>query len=856
MSRRLLIFLALIPPALAAAWLAADWWLCLPIDKPAEYVGRRQCARCHEKECDLWKNSDHDKAMEPATADTVLGDFDNVDFIHVAFEDVPKLSDGDFDTLLKNVETPLWAAALYNAGGDLQKKILGRMGNKAAAAAEQAINNFVYVKPCDSAVAQNRIADVIRALETDGKLKIDFAVRSKFFRRGGGFFVTTDNPSGKLETFEVKYVFGVRPLQQYLVAFPDGRVQCLPLAWDSIRKAWFHLYPAERIPAGDVLHWTGPLQNWNYMCAACHSTNLKKNYDLQSNTYRTTWSEIDVSCETCHGPGSRHVELADAMSLFWDRRIGYGLPELNSEDSRVEIETCAPCHARRRIVYPGYEAGGKLLDYCTAELLDGDLYYADGQILEEDYVYGSFIQSKMYEKGVRCTDCHDPHSLRVKHTAAADPWDTLPQNRLCTDCHMGSHPAGEYDTPLHHHHPDSSKPGTLCVECHMPETSYMVADPRRDHSMRVPRPDLTIALGIPNACNNCHNDKSKGETAEWAEEKLQQWYAERKGPEHFAHAIAAGRLEKPHAIQALDATARRKDLPAAVRASAVLLLGRYPNSTGHAASFRGLEDTDPLLRLSAVRSLHYLPADELHRRLAPMLQDPIRAVRVEAARLLTRVPRRLFNERDRNAFDAALKEYMAGQQSVADQPGAHLNMAVAYSNLGKLDKAAEEYRTAIRIDPRFVPAKINLAMLCDRLGRKEEAAGLLRRVIELEPELAEAHYSLGLLLAEKKEQLGQAAGFLATAARLAPENPRIRYNYGLALQQLGRLEQAEQQLAAAYKLAPRNSDYLYALAILYTQQKRWDRATACAEELVRRQPRNGQMRRLLDHAGRAGKTEQ
>jgi len=851
MSRRRLVYLLLlIPPLSFAAWALVDWWICLPADERAEYVGRDECARCHQEECDLWKDSDHDKAMQPATAETVLGDFDDVEFTHIAFELIPKLTDDEFALVTRHVDKSLWAEALYNVGAPLKGKILGRMSDAAAAAVVAEIENFVTVRPCDSATAQNGIADVIRGLRADGEVNLDFAVTTRFFRRGEEYLVTTDGPDGRIETFQVEYVFGVRPLQQYLVKFPDGRMQCLPTAYDSIRGAWFHLYPAETIPSGDVLHWTKPLQNWNYMCAECHSTDLRKNFDLAENTYDTNWFEIDVSCETCHGPGSLHVELADANSLFWDRRLGFALPNLKSEDSHVEIETCAPCHTRRQVVYPNCMAGDKFLDHYLPQLLDGNLYYADGQILEEDYVYGSFIQSLMYRKGVRCSDCHDPHTARVKHTAKDAPWDTLPENSLCTDCHMGTHPAGKYDTPAHHYHPDSSKPGTRCVECHMPETAYMVADPRRDHSIRNPRPDLTGWLGVPNACNGCHNDRSKGETPEWAEEMLRQWYGERNEPTHFAYAIAAGRELKPEGRQTLEAVTRRKDLSPMVRASAIALLGGYPSAAGHAASLRGLEDPEGLVRAAAVRSLQYLPAGELHRRLAPLLHDPIRSVRVEAARLLSHVPRHRYNEKDRRAFDRALAEYMTGQKSVGDQAGAHLNMAVVYGNLAEMEKAEREYRTAIRLDPQFVPARVNLAMLCDRLGRKDEAAEQFRRVIELEPNMAEAHYSLGLLLAEKEEQLEEAAKLLGTAVRLAPENARIHYNHALALQKLGRLDEAEHGLVTACQLAPRNADYLYALAILYSQQNRWARAVACAEQLVRTQPNSRQMHELLEYAKR------
>jgi len=409
---------------------------------PATYVGRQVCTACHKREDDLWSGSDHDLAMQVANEETVRGDFNNTTFTY-------------------------------------------------------------------------------------------FGVTSKFSRRNGKFFVRTDGQDGKLHEYEITYTFGFTPLQQYLIQFPGGRYQALSIAWDTRPASeggqrWFHLYPDEKIPHDDILHWTGLNQNWNFMCAECHSTNLQKNYDLAKDRYKTTWSEINVSCEACHGPGSRHVEWAQAASRSdksqyegrkglvvrlkdpnsgtWNFDMEAGTAQRSTPlQSNVLIETCARCHSRRSVVHDDYVYGRPLMDTHRPALLTEALYHADGQILEEVYVYGSFLQSKMLHAGVTCSDCHDPHSLKVH---AAD-------NALCTGCHLST----KYDTSSHHFHkPDS--PGTSCVECHMPAKAYMVVDPRRDHSMRVPRPDLSVKLGTPNACNRCHTDRS----TQWAADAVEKWY--------------------------------------------------------------------------------------------------------------------------------------------------------------------------------------------------------------------------------------------------------------------------------------------------------------------------------------------
>ncbi len=888
--------------ALAGLYVGLDWWSAYPPGQTATYVGRQKCAECHQKEIEDWEDSDHDRAMDLATPEFVLGDFDNQEYLEFALDDLGKLSEEDLRTVAEAVTPAQWALVLPSTAAELRERVLASLSEARRDAIARIQGNPSPVRPSDVTWARQDACDAIRRLEREGKVAIDFGIRSRMFREGEKFFVTTDGPSGELETYEVKYVFGYRPLQQYLVEFPDGTrlrdgselpagsFQCLRLCWDTERKRWFCQYPGEAVPAGDELHWTGRLQNWNFMCADCHSTNLQRNYDLEENAYHTTFSEIDVSCETCHGPGSLHVELAESNSLFWDRRHGYGLPKLKDASNLPQLNSCAPCHSRRRIVYPDRPTE-KPIDTCPRPLLDAyvpslfdhqspylanrRVYYADGQILEEDYVYGSFIQSKMFHKDVRCTDCHDPHSTRVK---TEDPTD----NRLCTDCHAAAHPSGKYDTVAHHHHPDASQPGTRCVECHMDDTCYMVNDARRDHSFRVPRPDLTVSLGIPNACNRCHHDLSKGETPQWAADKVREWYGKPEREKHFAFAISAGRAHQSGTDVALLSVLRRKDTPAIVRASALLLLGDYHTPNHRTGAEWGLKDDDPLVRLTATGVLPEMPGAEMARLLGPLLRDPVRAVRTEAARALARVPASHIPGMHREAFQKALDEYMQGLECQSDQAAAHFSMALVYDGQGEPMKAVEAYETALRLDPRlllarnnlgrlygqiqrydsaekqyragiainpdFVQIRDNLARLYYGQGRLVEAEAEFRKIIELEPEIAEVHYALGLLLAEDESRLEEAARALSEAARLAPGNGRVRYNYGLALQKLGRPDQAESELTAASRLEPAAEDYVHALYVLYSQQGRWEEAVEAARRLVAIRPDVPQLRSLLQQA--------
>ena len=408
-------------------------------------------------------------------------------------------------------------------------------------------------------------------------------VTSRFFLQDDEAWVETDNVNGDLEAFRIAYAFGVAPLQQYLIEFDDGRLQALPIAWDIPGKRWFHLYPDEAIPHSDPLHWTGREQNWNYMCAECHSTNLQKNYTLKSDSFDTHWSEINVSCEACHGPASNHVALA--RDNAWDR--GHGLlvdlddrrdaAWIMNEDTGIaertpalmsptsQPEACGRCHSRRGIATADYEFGKPLLDTHIVALLEERLYFADGQIGEEVYVYGSFLQSKMYRAGVTCTDCHDPHSAMLRMDGAV--------SNVCSTCHA---PA-KFATESHHRHPAGS---VACVDCHMASRNYMVVDGRRDHSFRIPRPDLSSAIGVPNACNQCHSEQR----SEWAAAAASEWFGE-PGGGHFALAIHAARSGAVGSNNALMSVINDDAVSGIVRATALTLL-RQPLSRDQAGIIR------------------------------------------------------------------------------------------------------------------------------------------------------------------------------------------------------------------------------------------------------------------------------
>ncbi len=704
----------------------------VPVAAPSPgYLGVTACAECHEAETEAWRGSHHDLAMQAATRETVLGDFDNAEFEH--------------------------------------------LGEK-----------------------------------------------SRFLTRGDEFFIESRGADGVTTEFKVAYTFGADPLQQYLIDTGSGKLQSFTVAWDTEQKTWYSLYPDQKIEPGDPLHWTGIYQNWNGMCADCHSTNLVKGFDEENDRFDTRYEELDVACEACHGPGEDHVQWARDGAITGEDELANGLSVHQRRDWQApQMNSCAPCHSRRTLMKPDVRPTDNFLDVYQLELLRANSYHPDGQILGEVYVYGSFAQSKMHASGVTCTDCHNPHSLELH----------FPDNALCAQCHSTNAPVErfpnlakiDYDKPEHHHHEPGS-PGASCVACHMPAKTYMGIDPRRDHSFRIPRPDMTVALGTPNACDNCHADQG----AQWAAERVEEWFGPER-PYHFGPAFAAGRQGNPAAVEHLIGMSRDRGAPAIVRATALEMM-QATGKVGMDLSRSLLGDADPMVRATAIRGLDGMKPVERLDPLLPLIDDESLIVRIEAARMLAGAPTEVLDAVSDN-YDKTLAEWRASQQLSAEMPWAHHNLGSLEQDLGNLNEARDQYKRAIEIDPYSLPSYFNLATLYNKTGRNLEAERVLRDAIALVPNEGELHYSLGLLLAEVG-RLEDAANSLMQAAEKMPWRPRVHYNAGLALQRAGRLDEAERFLLESDRLQGDVPEVVHALALYYVELELWTLALPFAERLV------------------------
>ena len=745
----------------------------------AQYIGAKNCRACHEKEFGEWTQSDHHKAMEPATAETVLGDFNDVDFEH-------------------------------------------------------------------------------------------FKHRWHFFKKGEEFYVNAEDENGKRQDYKIDYTFGFYPLQQYLIPFPGGRYQALQVCWDSRPKEeggqrWYHLYEDEEVPPSDILHWTRRHFNWNFMCADCHSTNLRKNFDVATDSYDTQWSEMNVSCEACHGPGSEHlkwaahqepaegnsgaskpksiddseikkylkskglvVSLKEPQESAWVINAETGQPERSIPlESNVQVETCARCHAHRRPLQPKFGAGHSFLDSHSPSVLRDNLYHSDGQVDEEVYVYGSFVQSKMHHAGVRCSDCHNPHTMKLQAEG----------NALCVRCHV----ADKYNTPAHHFHQLNSA-GARCVECHMPTKTYMGVDARRDHSLRIPRPDLTKKLGSPNACNQCHEHADKD--IDWTIAAFEErWGKTGLLNAHYGELLAEGRRGGPEGMNKLMALAADKSYPGIVRATALAEFARQPSSPAALSVIEDqLKDPDPLVREQAIFGLESTPAAQRFNLIRDMLNDPSRAVRVEAARMLAGA-RNLLSEAEAPAWDQAAAEFIDAQMAMSDRASGHMRMALFHSDLGDPKKAESAYRDAVRIEPEAIPPRINLAEMLYQQGRIEDSGKEFQAAVTADPASGVAHESLARYFIRIK-QYDKGLAELKKASQLMPEHAATQYFLGVALNSRKRFDEALPALQKAHKLDSRNPEYLIGLATVCRDAGQTELALGYARKLIDLDPQSQSYKQL------------
>ncbi|MBD1260427.1 tetratricopeptide repeat protein [Maribacter polysiphoniae] len=647
-------------------------------------------------------------------------------------------------------------------------------------------------------------------------------VTSRFYSKGDDFFVNTEGPDGKYHDYKIVYTFGLTPLQQYIVEFPKGRFQCLRTAWDSVKNKWFDLYPDFKVVHSEWLHWSRGGLNWNTMCSDCHSTNVRKNYDPKTKGYDTKYALINVNCEACHGPGKDHVEKASQLG---ENYKASGAMHMTSKTNPKElVDQCARCHMRREQISEFFNFEGTMLDHYYPQLITDRLYYLDGQILDEDYVYGSFVQSKMYQNNVKCSDCHNSHSLELKFKG----------NDLCAQCHIPE----KYNTPEHHFHDVDSESGQ-CINCHMPGRYYMGNDFRRDHSFRIPRPDLSLKYDTPNACVGCHKDKDN----EWAWEAFKDQHGT-PDYEHFSELLAPGLHGDPNGKEALLELMHDTLQPEIARASAVNGLQYYINANDLNNLMTFLEDSSPMVRGATLDVLGNINTTDYATYLLPLLKDGKRSVRVKAFYALGDLKENQIPAQYKEVYAKVKKEFFTYLYATADFVGGLAKKANYYLKKGDLPKAIDNYEKALEIDPLNNMVRTSLANLYYRNGALDKAENAFKTVIEQEPDYGPTYYSLALLLAEQG-RTDEAVTQLEEAITYMPENMRVYYNLGLLYDKANERVKAKNTLLKGLKVSPTNEDLLYTLAFFYSKYGETQKAKEFGNQLVQLYPNNTNYKAFL-----------
>lgn len=627
-----------------------------------------------------------------------------------------------------------------------------------------------------------------------------------------GYYIVTGEKGAAGKRYPVPYVFGYYPLQQLLVDIGSGRLQAYTVAWDSRSKAeggqrWYNLYEATH-SQGTAFYWKGQFNNWNARCASCHSTDLKRHYQPHSDSYKTSWSEINVSCEACHGPASQHVQLktseqssrnlATANSGFaqslkrrdnWQFKAGKSTAVRDASAAvsfdHGQVDDCAACHSRRIAFSDGAEERVEdrpFSSHYIPRLAIPDLYHTDGQIRDEVYVYGSFSQSKMAASGVVCSNCHDPHSGK---TRAQD-------NSLCTQCHLSS----SYDAPTHTLHKSGTE-GSQCIDCHMPANRYMGVDDRRDHAFRVPNPWVNEALGSPDVCLSCHTDKD----SEWSQLQLVAKKAQIFGDySDIGTAVMLYQQDFSKGEQRIQELIQDPSQPPMRRA---VLLGQLNvNDPINAQILNTLaNDEQNLVKLGVIRALERAPFPLQIQIGFGLLYDDDKNVRLQAIKLLAPAFRRQLPEKAQKPMQDALNEAVVTYQKQGDLLSAQLALADLAYKIGDLKQAELQYLNAISIQPAFLPAKLNLASIYREMSELRKSRALLDEILAVEPDHAMALHNVGLIYVAQK-QWKPATHALKRAAELDPNNPRFGYVYVLVLEASGNIPEAIKQVNRLELLTP------------------------------------------------------
>lgn len=679
------------------------------------------CIGCHAEQVFAWQKSDHAKAMSVATNDSVLGDFSDTVFEH-------------------------------------------------------------------------------------------YSQKARFYKNDEGFWVDFTE-GGKQSTYSISHTFGHYPLQQYLIPTESGRYQIFPIAWDSRPKdqggqRWYTVLASiesssdEVISPSDRFHWQQPLANWNGMCADCHSDGLVRNFSVTDNQFQTRWQNINVGCQSCHGTidKNHYVSVSQIHKDSESGEITYinhwqfeqaegtkkvaKIATLKKAANNQFMESCFACHSLRSPLTDGIEPDTPFLDQFTPTLLSPFHYHADGQIKDEVYVYGSFLQSKMFDAGVNCLDCHDSHTMKVKTNT----------NGLCLQCHNSE----VYQQESHLVHAADSE-AAQCVSCHMPQTTYMGVDPRRDHSFSIPRPELTELFDVPNSCNGCHSSQD----TQWAKEQIARLYPGNSTLSQSERNWITMQHQQYLPIRQHLAMINDPQLSEIKRASAIAFLPNSVQAIDNEQCKTWIASRRPLIRLAIAQVGFLMSPEERLKSFKNLLSDEFRAIRVAAAYQLTDLKDQLKGE-DAQHFNTASAELMESHLINTWRGEGGLNKGTVFEKQNNINAAIESYEQAIFVDPYFEPSYANLADLYRRIGDLPKEKAIYAKSLQAQPGSALLNYNFALHLI-RQNQYKEARQALEKTQKLNPENVQYAYALYIVLDNTGNTAESLKKLLtelSSYEFAP------------------------------------------------------
>ena len=541
------------------------------------------------------------------------------------------------------------------------------------------------------------------------------------------------------------------------------------------------------------------------MCAECHSTNLKKNYFVEKDSFHTTYSSINVSCESCHGPGQKHVDWANTDQTDKNMYVILG------NDQPSQMNMCAPCHARRVKLSKDLVPGLKFEDQYLVQNISSEYYHLDGQILEEDYVYGSFLQSKMHAQGVKCNDCHNVHSNELKMTG----------NKLCLQCHVPD----TYDSPKHHFHKVDTE-ASQCINCHMTGRYYMGNDFRRDHSFRIPRPDQSVAYGTPNACNECHDDQSE----EWAAEWVIKWYGKDRSPHFSDYLLLSNQSDlNQNDRNKLDTFINDLNYPAIARSTVINNLD-YTSENEIKALLNALTDSSAVVRYNALMQFRRMAPQDRISIAQRHISDETKLVRIASAQLLIGFEGEGWNETEKINLYKAKEELEEMLYSNADFSTGRLQLGDYFMQNNDAMTAIKHYKMALKMDSLLFPVYTNLATAYSIGQQADKALEILNIWMDKQPDAGRPYYLRALLNFE----LGNndiAVEDLNMAIDLDPQDSRSLYNLSTYYYQVKEYQKAEIEVKKALMIEPDNQEIKYLYILILKELGRIEESNRLMQEL-------------------------